>query len=90
MAPNCGADRIASDVEAGAHHRPGIDDMYFDVRWSRLLEEAIAGSRRIELKDARLFFSEERAAEFNRELRTHWLARPRQARAAGQPASVAC
>src|SRR5258708_1643140 len=53
----------------------GTDDIYFDVQWSRWLAEAIPGTRRrIELKGARIFFPEERAAEFNQELRAHWLA----------------
>ena len=52
----------------------GTDDVYFDVQWSRWLAEAIPGTRRrVELKGARIFFPEERAAEFNLELRTHWL-----------------
>jgi pimeloyl-ACP methyl ester carboxylesterase len=53
----------------------GTDDIYFDVRWSRWLAETIRGTRRrIELPGARIFFPEERAAEFNRELRAHWQA----------------
>jgi pimeloyl-ACP methyl ester carboxylesterase len=53
----------------------GTDDIYFDVRWSHWLAEAIPGvRRRVELEGARIFFPEERAAEFNRELRAHWLA----------------
>jgi pimeloyl-ACP methyl ester carboxylesterase len=53
----------------------GTDDIYFDVQWSHWLAEAIPGTRRrIELEGARIFFPEERAAEFSKELRTHWLA----------------
>jgi pimeloyl-ACP methyl ester carboxylesterase len=53
----------------------GTDDIYFDVRWSHWLAKTIPGTRkRIELEGARIFFPEERAAEFNRELRRHWLA----------------
>lgn len=53
----------------------GTDDVYFDKSWSRWLAEAIPGTRqRIELDGARLFFPEERADEFNRQLRAHWLA----------------
>jgi pimeloyl-ACP methyl ester carboxylesterase len=53
----------------------GTDDVYFDVKWSHWLAEAIPGTRRrVELKGARIFFPEERAAEFNEELRAHWLA----------------
>jgi pimeloyl-ACP methyl ester carboxylesterase len=54
----------------------GNDDIYFDVRWSRWLAETIPGTRRrIELNGARIFFPEERAAEFNQEVRAHWLTR---------------
>jgi pimeloyl-ACP methyl ester carboxylesterase len=53
----------------------GTDDVYFDVRWSHWLAETIPGTRRcIELAGARIFFPEERAVEFNQELRAHWLA----------------
>jgi pimeloyl-ACP methyl ester carboxylesterase len=53
----------------------GTDDVYFDVKWSHWLAENIPGTqRRVELQDARIFFPEERPAEFNRELRAHWLA----------------
>jgi len=53
----------------------GTDDMYFDVKWSHWLAEAIPGTRRrVAFEGARIFFPEERAAEFNRELREHWLA----------------
>ncbi len=38
----------------------GTDDVYFDVKWSHWLAE--------------IFFPEERSAEFNKELRAHWLA----------------
>jgi pimeloyl-ACP methyl ester carboxylesterase len=51
----------------------GDDDIYFDVKWGRWLKDAIPGTRRlVEFKGARLFFPEERAAQFNQELRTHW------------------
>lgn len=51
----------------------GTDDVYFDVRWSRWLADTIPGTvRRVELEGARIFFPEERAGEFNRELRMHW------------------
>ena len=54
----------------------GTDDVYFDVKWSRWLADNIPGTRRrVELKDARVFFPEERPAEFNQELRTHWQGR---------------
>jgi pimeloyl-ACP methyl ester carboxylesterase len=53
----------------------GTDDVYFDVKWSRWLADAIPGTRRrIEYEGARIFFPEERWAEFNQELRPHWQA----------------
>lgn len=52
----------------------GTDDVYFDVKWSRWLADTIPGARRrVELQGARIFFPEERWAEFDRELRAHWL-----------------
>ena len=51
----------------------GTDDVYFDVKWSKWLADAIPGARRVELQGARIFFPEERPAEFNAELRAHWL-----------------
>ena len=51
----------------------GTDDIYFDVKWSRWLADAIPGTqRRVEFKGARIFFPEERPEEFNRELRGFW------------------
>jgi pimeloyl-ACP methyl ester carboxylesterase len=51
----------------------GTDDVYFDVKWSQWLAATIPGTRRrIELDGARIFFPEERAAEFNALLREHW------------------
>jgi pimeloyl-ACP methyl ester carboxylesterase len=51
----------------------GTDDVYFDVKWSRWLAETIPGTRRrVEFNGARIFFPEERWAEFNEELRAHW------------------
>jgi pimeloyl-ACP methyl ester carboxylesterase len=53
----------------------GTDDVYFDERWARWLAETIPGTRRrVALQGARIFFPEERATEFNQELRTHWSA----------------
>src|SRR6266852_3215407 len=52
----------------------GTDDVYFDVKWSHWLAENIPGTRRrVEFKDARIFFPEERWQEFDKELREHWL-----------------
>jgi pimeloyl-ACP methyl ester carboxylesterase len=51
----------------------GTDDIYFNAEWGRWLGETIPGTRRtVELKGARLFFPEERADQFNQELRLHW------------------
>lgn len=51
----------------------GTDDIYFDVKWSRWLSETIPGTqRRVEFEGARIFFPEERSADFNRELRDFW------------------
>lgn len=53
----------------------GTDDVYFPLEWARWLERTIPGTtRRIDFEGARIFFPEERAAEFNRELRAHLLA----------------
>ena len=53
----------------------GTDDIFFDVKWSHWLADNIPGiRRRVEFKDARIFFPEERWAEFNQELRAHWQA----------------
>jgi pimeloyl-ACP methyl ester carboxylesterase len=58
----------------------GTDDVYFDVKWSRWLADTIPGTRRrVEFKDARIFFPEERWAEFNKELRGHWQAKQQKA-----------
>ena len=51
----------------------GTDDVYFDVKWSRWLADAIPGTRRrVEFEGARIFFPEERWEAFNEELRSHW------------------
>lgn len=55
----------------------GTDDVYFDVKWSHWLAATIPGTRRrLEFSRARIFFPEERWAEFNRELRAHWQENP--------------
>src|ERR1700689_5164277 len=52
----------------------GTDDGYFPVKWSHWLAVNIPGTRRrVEFKDARVFFPEERWEEFDKELREHWL-----------------
>src|SRR5215469_8023732 len=58
----------------------GTDDVYFDVKWSHWLANAIPGTRRrVEFKGARIFFPEERWKEFNNELRGHWEAAEQEA-----------
>jgi pimeloyl-ACP methyl ester carboxylesterase len=53
----------------------GTDDIYFDLKWSHWLAETIPGTRkRVEFEGARIFFPEERWADFNEELRAHWQA----------------
>jgi len=57
----------------------GTDDVYFDVKWSHWLADNIPGTRRrVEFKDARIFFPEERWQEFDKELRAHWQAAQQQ------------
>jgi pimeloyl-ACP methyl ester carboxylesterase len=51
----------------------GTDDAYFPLEWSRWLQQTIPGTRRrIDFEGARIFFPEERYADFNRELREHF------------------
>ena len=51
----------------------GTDDIFFDVKWSHWLEQTIPGTkRRVDLESGRIFFPEERAGEFNEELKAHW------------------
>src|SRR6266851_1195959 len=58
----------------------GTDDVYFEVKWSRWLADTIPGTRRrVEFKGARIFFPEERWAEFDKELREHWQAAQQKA-----------
>ena len=53
----------------------GTDDIYFDVKWAHWLADTIPGTRRlVEIKGARIFFPEERWAQFNTDLRAHWQA----------------
>jgi pimeloyl-ACP methyl ester carboxylesterase len=52
----------------------GTDDVYFPIEWAHWLAKTIPGTKRtVELTGARIFFPEERAESFNRELRAHWL-----------------
>jgi pimeloyl-ACP methyl ester carboxylesterase len=51
----------------------GDDDVYFDVKWSKWLENTLPGpTRRVVLPGARIFFPEERPEQLNRELRSFW------------------
>jgi pimeloyl-ACP methyl ester carboxylesterase len=51
------------------------DDVFFGIEWSHWLARTIPGTkRRIEYEGARLLFPEERPAQFNEDLRTHWKA----------------
>jgi pimeloyl-ACP methyl ester carboxylesterase len=53
----------------------GTDDVYFPLKWAHWLAKTIPGAKPpVELERARIFFPEERAAEFNRLLRDHLLA----------------
>jgi pimeloyl-ACP methyl ester carboxylesterase len=53
----------------------GTDDVYFPVNWAHWLHGAIPGAKPpVIYEGARLFFIEERADDFNRELRAHWQA----------------
>jgi len=67
----------------------GTDDIYFDVRWSRWLQQTIPGvRRRVEFEGARLFFPEERWEAFNQELRAHWTVAAASPQRASSPASA--
>jgi pimeloyl-ACP methyl ester carboxylesterase len=51
----------------------GDDDVYFDAKWAGWLEKTLPGpTRRAILQGARIFFPEERARQFNEELRAFW------------------
>ena len=46
-----------------------LDDFFFDVKWAHWLKDTIPGARRVvEVKDARLFFAEDRPDELARPL----------------------
>ncbi len=50
----------------------GTDDVYFPVKWANWLAKTIPGAREpVWLEGARIFFPEERSAEFNSLLRDH-------------------
>jgi pimeloyl-ACP methyl ester carboxylesterase len=49
------------------------DDVFFDIKWSEWLGRAIPGTRsRVQFRDAKLYFPEERWYDFNKELRNYW------------------
>jgi pimeloyl-ACP methyl ester carboxylesterase len=72
------AQTVAIESDLKALHAPtlivwGTDDVYFDVKWSHWLAQAIPGAhQRVEFEGARLFFPEERWRAFNAELLAHW------------------
>lgn len=49
------------------------DDIFFDLKWSHWLQNTIPAARRLEFDGARIFFPEERANEFNKAVRRHWM-----------------
>lgn len=55
----------------------GTGDFHFEVEWAYRLRDLIPGATEvIELDGAKLFFPDERAAEFAIHLRRHWNTRP--------------
>jgi len=55
----------------------GTGDVFFQRKWAYWLRDTIPGATEvIELDGARLFFPDERAAEFTEALRRHWDAHP--------------
>ena len=51
----------------------GTDDIYFDAKWADWLAATIPGAKEpVRFEGARIFFPEERAEAFNRELRRLW------------------
>jgi pimeloyl-ACP methyl ester carboxylesterase len=55
----------------------GTGDMFFRRKWAYWLRDTIPGATEvIEFDKARLFFPDERAAEFTAALRRHWQAHP--------------
>lgn len=69
---------IAVESELKAFRAPtlivwGTGDQFFDVEWAHWLERTIPGTKRVViLPGAKLFFPDERSAEFVAELRKHW------------------
>lgn len=55
----------------------GTDDKFFHRKWAYWLRDAIPGANEVvEVGGARLFFPDERAAEFTAVLRRHWDSHP--------------
>ncbi len=55
----------------------GTDDKFFHRKWAYWLRDAIPGANEVvEIGGARLFFPDERAAEFTAALRRHWDSHP--------------
>ena len=55
----------------------GTDDIFFAASWAYWLRDIIPGATEVvEIEGGRLFFPDERAAEFTEVLRRHWEAHP--------------
>ena len=55
----------------------GTGDRFFHRKWAYWLRDTIPGATEVvEIAGARLFFPDERAAEFTAALRRHWDAHP--------------
>jgi pimeloyl-ACP methyl ester carboxylesterase len=55
----------------------GTDDVFFHRKWAYWLRDTIPGATEVvEIDGGRLFFPDERAAEFTAALRGHWKAHP--------------
>jgi pimeloyl-ACP methyl ester carboxylesterase len=61
----------------------GTGDTFFDVSWAYWLRDTIPGAKEVvELKEAKLFFPDERADELVVQLRRHWASARAEAEAA--------
>ena len=72
------AERLAKDGAQIISTQELFRSQYFcqseDHKYFQLAETIPGTRKRVELKDARIFFPEERWAELNKELRAHWQA----------------
>jgi pimeloyl-ACP methyl ester carboxylesterase len=75
-------DLLAAEPALKRLHTPtlivwGTDDVFFHRKWAYWLRDTIPGATEVvEIEDGRLFFPDERAAEFTAALRRHWDAHP--------------